>query len=85
MSEKLNYQIVLVLVRKNKFIKNQEVGRLLSILGFTTPLSNISLIGDILFQGTCFVLIIFEMVSLKLMKLLTIVCSLETMSYPNYI
>ena len=82
MSEKLNYQIVLVLVRKNKFIKNQEVGRLLSILEFTI---RVSLIGDILFQGTCFVLIIFEMVSLKLMTLLTIVCSLETMSYPNCI
>ena len=35
--------------KKLKFIKNQEASRLLSKLGIKTPLSNIPLIGDILF------------------------------------
>ena len=35
--------------KKSKFIKNQEASGLLSKLGIRTPLSNIPLIGDILF------------------------------------
>ena len=41
---------MLIVVRKNqsKFIKNQEMSRLLRKLGIRTPLSNILSIGDIL-------------------------------------
>ena len=61
--------------KKSTFIKNQEASVLLSKLGIRIRLSNISLIGDTLFQGTsCFVLIIFEMTSLKRIKLLTFFC-----------
>ena len=35
--------------KKSKFIKNQEVNRLLSKLGIKTPLSKIPILGDILF------------------------------------
>ena len=35
--------------KKSKFIKNQEAKGLLSSLGITTPLSKISLLGDVLF------------------------------------
>ena len=40
-------------------------------LKIRTSLSNILLFGDILFQRTCFVLRIFEVISLKWMKSLT--------------
>ena len=41
---------MLIVVRKNqsKFIKNQEMSRLLRKLGIRTPSSNILSIGDIL-------------------------------------
>ena len=42
--------------KKSKFIENQETSRLFSKLGIKTPLRNISLIGDILFWGSYFVL-----------------------------
>ena len=35
--------------KKSRFIKNQEAKRLLSNLGIRTPLSKVSLLGDILF------------------------------------
>ena len=35
--------------KKSRFIKNQEVKRLLSNLGLRTPLSEVPLLGDILF------------------------------------
>ena len=35
--------------KKSKFIKYQEVKGLLSSLGIRTPLSKISLLGDVLF------------------------------------
>ena len=35
--------------KKSKFIKNQEAKGLLSSLGIRTPLSKISLLGDVLF------------------------------------
>ena len=35
--------------RKSKFIKNQDANRLLSKLGIKKPLSNVSVLGDILF------------------------------------
>ena len=35
--------------KKLKFIKNQEAKALLSSLGLKTPLSNLPLLGDILF------------------------------------
>lgn len=47
---------------KSRFIKNQEERVLLCKLG--TRL--IPLIGDILFLGTCFVVIVFEMISYKI-------------------
>ena len=34
---------------KSRFIKNQEVKRLLSNLGIKTPLSKVPILGDILF------------------------------------
>ena len=46
--------------------KNQEASGLLSNLRITFPLSNIPLIDDILFYGSC-----FEMINSKLMKSLT--------------
>ena len=52
--------------KKLRFITNQEASKLLNKLGIRTPLSNITLIGDILFYGTCFVLIIVEKISLKM-------------------
>ena len=45
---------------KSRFIKNQKVSELLRKLAIRTPLRNIALIGDTLFEGSCFVLIIFE-------------------------
>ena len=51
--------------KKYESIKNQEASELLSKLGIRTPLSNIPLIGDILFQGPCFVLMKFEINSFK--------------------
>ena len=36
--------------KKSEFIKNQEARGLLSSLGIRTPLSKISLLGDVLFQ-----------------------------------
>ena len=50
---------------KSIFIKTQEASELLSKLRIKTPSSNIPLIGDVLIQGTCFVSLIFEMISLK--------------------
>ena len=57
---------------KNKlcFIKNKKVFKLLSKLGIRTLLSNIPWIEYTLFElalnfGTCFNLIIFEMINLK--------------------
>ena len=57
---------------KNKlsFIKNKKAFKLLSKLGIRTLLSNIPWIGYTLFEivlnfGTCFNLIIFEMINLK--------------------
>ena len=35
--------------RKSKFIKKQDAKRLLSKLGIKTPLSNVPVLGDILF------------------------------------
>ena len=35
--------------KKSRFIKNQESKGLLSNLGFRTPLSKVSILGDILF------------------------------------
>ena len=35
--------------KKSRFIKNQEAKRLLSKLGIKTPLSNVPILGDILF------------------------------------
>ena len=35
--------------KKSKFVKEQEASELLSVLGIRTPLSKISLLGDILF------------------------------------
>ena len=35
--------------KKSRFIKNQEAQGLLSNLGFRTPLSKVSTLGDILF------------------------------------
>ena len=35
--------------KKSRFIKNQEAKGLLSNLGIRTPLSKVSLLGDILF------------------------------------
>ena len=35
--------------KKSRFIKNQEAKRLLSNLGIRTPLSKVSLLGNILF------------------------------------
>ena len=35
--------------KKSRFIKNQETRGILSNLGFKTPISNIPLLGDILF------------------------------------
>ena len=35
--------------KKSRFIKNQEAKGLLSNLGFSTPLSKIPILGDILF------------------------------------
>ena len=35
--------------KRSKFIKNQEVKRLLSKLGIKTPLSKVPILGDILF------------------------------------
>ena len=35
--------------KKSRFIKNQDVKGLLSNLGFTTPLNEVPLLGDILF------------------------------------
>ena len=35
--------------KKSRFIKNQEAKGLLSNLGLRTPLSNVSILGDILF------------------------------------
>ena len=34
--------------RKSRFIKNQEAKRLLSNIGFRTPLSKVPMLGDIL-------------------------------------
>ena len=36
--------------KKSRFIKNQEAKGLLSNLGISTPLSNVPILGDILFQ-----------------------------------
>ena len=36
--------------KKSRFIKNQEAKGLLSNLGITTPLSKVSILGDILFR-----------------------------------
>ena len=36
--------------KKSRFIKNQEAKGLLSNLGITTPLSQVSILGDILFR-----------------------------------
>ena len=36
--------------KKSRFIKNQEAKGLLSNLGVKTPLSKVSILGDILFQ-----------------------------------
>ena len=44
----------------NFFIKNQDASWLLSNLEIGIPLSNIPLIGDILYQGSYSVLIIFD-------------------------
>ena len=38
-----------VIVKKSKFIKQQEASRLLSNLGIKTPLSKIRLVGTLLF------------------------------------
>ena len=35
--------------KQTRFIKNQEAKRLLSNLGFRTPLSKVPILGDILF------------------------------------
>ena len=35
--------------KKSRFIKNQEAKELLSNLGVRTPLSNVAILGDILF------------------------------------
>ena len=35
--------------KKSKFIKNQEAKRLISNLGVRTPLSKVTILGDILF------------------------------------
>ena len=43
------YQIALFLIKNNlKFIKSQEASGLLNKLGTSTPLSNITSMGDIL-------------------------------------
>ena len=36
--------------KKSRFIKNHEAKGLLSNLGITTPLSQVSILGDILFR-----------------------------------
>ena len=36
-------------IKKSRFIKKQEAKRLLSNLGFRTPLSKVPILGDILF------------------------------------
>ena len=51
--------------KKLRLIKNDESSRLPSKLEIRTSLNNIPLIGEILFYGNCFVLIIFETISLK--------------------
>ena len=38
-----------VVVKKSRFIKNQEAKGLLSNLGVRTPLNNVPMLGDILF------------------------------------
>ena len=38
-----------VIIKKSRFIKNQEVKGLLSNLGIRTPLSKVPILGDILF------------------------------------
>ena len=52
-------------VKKSIFIKNQEASGLLRKLGVRTPLINTPLTVDILFSNSCFVLTIFEGISLK--------------------
>ena len=50
MVEQWYYQNVLYLViKKSKFVKNQEAKGLLSSLGLKTSLSKILLLGDVLF------------------------------------
>ena len=50
MVEQWYYQNVeYAVVKKSRFIKNQEAKGLLSNLGVRTPLSNLSILGDILF------------------------------------
>ena len=51
MAEQWYYQNVCTIFagKKSRFIKNQEAKGLLSNLGIRTPLSKVSLLGDILF------------------------------------
>ena len=50
MVEKRCYQNVqYVVVKRSRFIKNQEAEGLLSNLGVRTPLSKVPILGDILF------------------------------------
>ena len=55
-------------LQKSRFIKNQEASALLSNSGVSAPLSNTSLIDDVLFEDTCFVLTTSKKISLKWMK-----------------
>ena len=55
------YQIVVRVVRKIKVYQKPKSEQIIDEINNRNSINNITLIGDTLFEGTCFLLIIFEM------------------------